>query len=190
MSASFFEDKQNVKHYLEMTADYDGSWFFEQFTRFIPQSCKALELGMGPGKDLDNIRQKYDVTGSDYSFLFAEHYKHQHPEVKVMVLDAVTIKTNKQFDCIYSNKVLHHLTVNNLKASLARQADVLNHEGMLLHTFWRGRGTDEFQGLFFQYYEAEELQELFSPLFNIIHIAPYQELKADDSIIVVAQKKA
>ncbi len=189
MSESFFENEDNIKQYLEMTADYDGTWFYEQFKRFIPTMGKVLELGMGPGKDLDSIRQQYDVVGSDYSFVFAELYKRQHPEVKVMVLDAVTIKTKQPFDCIYSNKVLHHLTTDELKKSLARQADVLNNKGMLLHTFWRGSGHDEFQGLRFQYYEQNELRKLFEEHFNIIHIAGYQELKADDSIIVVAQKR-
>ncbi len=189
MSETFFEREDNVKQYIEMTADYDGSWFFEQFTRYIPTTHKALELGMGPGKDLDNIRQKYDVVGSDYSFVFAELYKRQHPEVKVMVLDAVNIKTDAKFDCIYSNKVLHHLPTEDFKTSLARQAEVLNDKGLVLHTFWRGSGKDEFNGLLFHYYEQDELKKLFEEHYNIVHMDNYKELKADDSIIVVAQKK-
>ncbi|MBR8534603.1 class I SAM-dependent methyltransferase [Carboxylicivirga sediminis] len=188
MSDTFFEKEENVRQYLEMTSEYDGTWFYEQFQKHIPTSGKILELGMGPGKDLDNIRQKYNVIGSDYSFVFAELYKRQHPEIKVMVLDAVTIKTKLHFDCIYSNKVMHHLTTSDFKQSLARQAEILNSKGLVLHTFWRGSGKDEFQGLLFQYYEQDELQQLFGEQFNIIHIASYQELKPDDSIIVVAQK--
>lgn len=171
-----------------MTADYDGRWFLQQFTRFIPLNHKALELGMGPGKDLDNIRQSYDVFGSDYSFVFTDLYKRKYPEVKVMVQDAISIQVNVKFDCIYSNKVLHHLPAKDLNSLLARQAEILNKNGLVLHTFWRGSGKDEFQGLLFHYYEQDEIKQLFEAHFEIIHMANYEELKADDSIIVVAKK--
>ncbi|MBK3518976.1 class I SAM-dependent methyltransferase [Carboxylicivirga marina] len=189
MSDTFFEREENVKQYIEMTADYDGRWFFEQFKKFIPRSHKALELGMGPGKDLDNIRQEYDVVGSDFSFVFAELYKRSHPEVKIKVIDAVKIKTKEYFDCIYTNKVLHHLTFDDIKASIKRQAEVLNDKGIVLHTFWKGTGQENYGGMLFHYYETETVKELFSELFNIIHIDTYQEFKEDDSIIIVAQKR-
>ncbi|WP_185968920.1 trans-aconitate 2-methyltransferase [Carboxylicivirga sp. M1479] len=189
MSESFFEKEENVKQYLEMTADYDGLWFYEQFKKHIPPSYKALELGMGPGKDLDNIRQSYHVVGSDFSFTFAELYKRQHPEVKIMVLDAVTIKTPKRFNCIYSNKVLHHLTAKDLSASIQRQAQVLEKDGLIFHTFWKGTGEENYEGMLFNYYEIEALKELFDASFEIVHIDTYQEFKEDDSILLVARKK-
>ena len=144
MRKPFFLNEDNVKQYMDMTADYDGQWFFEQFKKYIPHNNKVLELGMGPGKDLENIRRNYDVVGSDYSFIFAELYKRRHPEVKIMVLDAVTIKTEGMFDTIYSNKVLHHLTPDDLKASIARQAQMLKKDAVILHTFWIGNGADEY----------------------------------------------
>jgi len=189
MSEPFFLNEDNVKQYIDMTADYDGQWFLEQFTKYIPQNHKALELGIGPGTDLENIRQKYNVVGSDYSFVFAERYKRQHPEVKIMVLDAITIKTEEPFNTIYSNKVLHHLTHDELKASIVRQAEMLEKEAFVLHTFWKGTGTDEYQGLLFNYYENEELQSLFGDYFDIICLENYSEIKDDDSILVVAQRK-
>jgi trans-aconitate methyltransferase len=189
MSESFFEKEENVKQYLELTADYDGSWFFEQFKRYIPASSQCLELGMGPGKDLDNIRQNYEVVGSDYSFVFAELYKRRHPEVKIKVLDAVTIKIKQAFDCIYSNKVLHHLSLADFEQSINRQAEILNPEGLVLHTFWKGMGQENYQGMLFHYYELNEIKALFEKQFNIIHISTYKEFKNDDSILVVAQMK-
>ncbi len=189
MSEEFFLDEDNVQQYVNMTADYDGSWFLEQFKKYIPGTYKALELGMGPGKDLENIRQIYNVVGSDYSFIFAELYKRQHPEVKIMVLDAITIKTDIQFDTIYSNKVLHHLTLNDFKASIDRQAQMLNKGALIFHTFWKGNGSDEYDGLLFNYYEKNDLKTLFEAQFEIICIEVYKEVKADDSILLVAKRK-
>lgn len=189
MSESFFEKEDNVKQYLEMTADYDGTWFFEQFKKHIPKDYKALELGMGPGKDLDNIRQAYDVVGSDYSFVFAELYKRSHPEVKVMVLDAINIKTSRPFDCIYTNKVLHHLNEKDLKKSIKRQHEVLNPGGIVFHTFWLGTGQENYEGMLFNYYELNEIKALFEDQFDIINLMSYKEFKDDDSILLVAKKK-
>jgi len=189
MSVPFFLNEDNVKQYLDMTAEYDGKWFFEQFKKYIPKNNRVLELGMGPGKDLENIRQCYDVVGSDYSFLFAEMYKRQHPEVKVMILDAITIKTDEHFDTIYSNKVLHHLPQDDLKASIARQAQMLNKDALIFHTFWKGSGSDEYEGLLFNYYEKEDLQALFAEQFEIVALESYQELKEDDSLLLVAKRK-
>ena len=190
MSESFFEKEDNVRQYLEMTADYDGQWFFEQFKKHIPCHYKALELGMGPGKDLDNIRQLYDVVGSDYSFVFAEMYKRNHPEVKVMVLDAITIKTKQNFDCIYSNKVLHHLPKNDLGQSIQRQYEVLNDKGIVFHTFWKGTGQENYEGMLFNYYEIKDIEQSFEKQYNILCIETYKEFKDNDSILVVAQKKS
>ena len=189
MSESFFEKEDNVKQYFEMTADYDGRWFLEQFKRFIPAGSQCLELGIGPGKDLDNIRQTYEVTGSDYSFIFAELYKRSHPEVKIKVLDAVTIKIKTTFDCIYTNKVLHHLPVAELEQSIKRQTEILNENGLVLHTFWKGTGQENYEGMLFHYYETDEVKALFEKQFNIVHISTYKEFQEDDSILVVAQKK-
>ncbi|WP_430816019.1 class I SAM-dependent methyltransferase [Carboxylicivirga sp. RSCT41] len=189
MSESFFEKEENVKQYFEMTADYDGRWFFEQFKKHVPVNYKCLELGMGPGKDLDNIRLEYDVVGSDYSFVFAELYKRSHPEIKIKVLDAVTIKIKQIFDCIYTNKVLHHLTFDDVKKSISRQAEILNTKGLVLHTFWKGTGQENYEGMLFHYYETEEVIQMFEQEFKVLHISTYKEFKEDDSIIVVAQKK-
>jgi len=189
MNEPFFLNENNVKQYIDMTADYDGQWFLTQFLKHIPQDHNALELGMGPGTDLDNIRQHYDVVGSDYSFVFAERYKHRHPEVKIMILDAITIKTDMHFDVIYSNKVLHHLSHQDLKKSIRRQAELLDKNALIFHTFWSGSGTDEYQGLLFNYYNKKDIKELFEDQFHITHLETYQENKTDDSILLVAQKK-
>ena len=47
--------------------------------------------------------------------MFVDKYKKENPEADLLKLDAVTLTTNKMFDCIYSNKVLHHLTREDLK---------------------------------------------------------------------------
>lgn len=189
MSQDFFLNEENVKQYIEMTSEYDGAWFYNQFKHYVPTNFKALELGMGSGIDLNNIRQHYDVVGSDYSFVFAELYKRSHPEVKIMILDAVSIKTDAKFDCIYSNKVLHHLSSDDLKASIKRQSQMLESGAIVFHTFWNGSGSETYDGLLFNYYDSAMLNKLFADDFEIIDQLHYQEFKVDDSILLIAKKK-
>ena len=84
---------------------------------------------MGPGVDLDILQQYYQVTGSDRSTIFLERYRQQHTAADLLQLDALTMDTDRRFDAIYSNKVLHHLSRTELQQSLLAQAAVLHPEG-------------------------------------------------------------
>ena len=106
-----------------------------------------------------------------------------------MLLDARNLSTNQKYDCIYSNKVLIHLTKIELKESLIRQKDILNENGILFHSFWRGDKEEDYQGLKFVYYTEEELRKLIGNNYEILVIDTYKEMKDNDSIYVVAQKK-
>ncbi len=93
-----------------MADGYDGAELIALLRRYLPEGSSVLELGMGPGKDLDLFRQSYRVTGSDISRVFLDRYRKDHPEADLLLLDATSMDTDRTFDCIYSNKVLHHLS--------------------------------------------------------------------------------
>ncbi len=42
---------------------------------YVEKDSKVLELGMGPGKDLDLLSNSYIATGSDSSKVFLELYR-------------------------------------------------------------------------------------------------------------------
>lgn len=154
----------------------------------LPVGSTVLELGMGPGKDLDILSSDYIVTGSDYSNVFLELYKKKNKNADLLLLDAITLKTDRKFDCIYSNKVLIHLTKQELKKSLKRQRDVLNHDGLIFHSFWKGDKTEEMHGLRFVYYTKNQLLDLFEDSYEMLEIQSYKEMEKDDSIYVMAKK--
>lgn len=112
-----------------MVIGYDGTELISELEPYLTPGSTILELGIGPGKDLDIFRKTYKITGSDNSKIFVDRYKKINPNVDVFHLDAITIQFDKKFDCIYSNKVLMHLSKQELKASLKRQKEVLNTEG-------------------------------------------------------------
>ncbi len=186
---NYYDDAKNVASYIKMAEGYDGTALVQVLTQYLPVGSAVLELGMGPGKDLALLAQHYVVTGSDRSPMFLDRYRADHPDADLLQLDAATLATERRFDGIYSNKVLYHLTVDELRHSFARQAAVLNPQGIALHSFWRGEGEENLHGLHFVYYDVEGLCDLASPAFDILEASLYGEAEEDDSICLVLQRR-
>jgi hypothetical protein len=122
--------------------------------------------------------------------VFVERYRIAHPDADVLLLDAVTLDTDRRFDAIYSNKVLYHLTRDEMRQSLARQTVVVKDGGIAFHTLWIGEGDDEMDGLRFVYYTEETVADLVGPAWEILLTQRYAEMDPDDSLIVVLRKRA
>jgi cyclopropane fatty-acyl-phospholipid synthase-like methyltransferase len=186
----YYDREEGVREYLKMAEGYDGAQLIEVLKGHLPAGSTVLELGMGPGKDLDLLSQAYKAIGSDTSQLFLDLYRRRCPEADLLLLDAKTIDTARTFDGIYSNKVLIHLDADELKESFTRQAQVLNRRGWAMHSFWYGDEEDEeHHGLKFYYYSEEGLTRLAGGLFEIVAMARYREMEDGDSIYVLMRKR-
>lgn len=186
----YFDDKKNVEDYVKMASGYDGQALIDLLSKYLPKASTVLELGMGPGVDLLMLSQLYQATGSDSSEVFIECFRNEHPTADLVRLDAVEMDIDRTFDCIYSNKVLHHLSTQELKTSLQQQARILNSNGITLHSFWHGDKEETHHGLRFVYYTEESLRELVGPEYEIVDIQTYQEMSADDSLYLLLRKNA
>ena len=100
----FFDTEKGVNEYIRMAEGYDGEELINILEKWLPKKSTILELGMGPGKDLDILKKNYTVTGSDNSQIFLDKYKKQYPESDLLKLDAVAIDTSRTFDCIFSTR--------------------------------------------------------------------------------------
>jgi cyclopropane fatty-acyl-phospholipid synthase-like methyltransferase len=184
----YFDDRNNVDEYIKMAEGYDGRDLIAILQLHLPAGSTVLELGMGPGKDLDLLAQTYEVTGSDYSSPFLDLYREKQPAADLLQLDAVSLATERKFDSIYSNKVLHHLRKSDIHRSFSRQKELLAANGLLLHSFWFGHKEETFQGLHFAYYTEEELLDTIGAGFELVAMARYQEMDEDDSFYVLLRK--
>jgi len=186
----YYDREANVQEYIKMAQGYDGRVLVEVLKRHLPLGSRVLELGMGPGKDLDLLSQDYAVTGSDSSPLFLDLYRNEHPDAELLRLDAVTIDTVRTFDGIYSNKVLIHLDPSELQGSFRGQAQVLNPRGWALHSFWYGdKAAEEHHGLRFYYYTEDDLTRMVGDLFEVVEMARYRETDDDDSIYLLMRRR-
>ena len=188
---AYFDDKKNVLNYIKMVEDtegYDPNIIIDAFKRYVSIGSKVLELGMGPGKDFDILKQSFDMTGSDSSQVFIDLYHEKDSNVNLINLNAVTLKINQKFDAIFSNKVLMHLSKDELKQSFIRQMQIMNKGAIAFHTFWFGEKEENMHGLRFVYYSIEELHKMIPNKFEVLESYLYKEMEENDSICLVLKK--
>jgi cyclopropane fatty-acyl-phospholipid synthase-like methyltransferase len=185
----FFDDPEHVAEYIRMADGYDGRELIAELRKWLPDGSTVLELGMGPGVDLDLLGRHYRAAGTDRSKVFVDLYREKHADADVFVLDAVELNTERTFDCIYSNKVLHHLTREELRRSLVNQAERVPPGGVLMHSFWHGTGEEIIEGLRFTYYTEDDLPGLLCPGLSIVQTQRYTEMEDGDSFYVILRKE-
>jgi len=183
----YYNDPVKVDEYETMCDEYDGSELYRVLDKHLTDNSTLLELGSGPGNDINHLKKKYIVSGSDLSDEFLIRCKKKHSDVPFIKLDAVTIKTNKLFDCVFSNKILHHLTIEELEKSLKRQQEVIVTNGLFAHTFWLGDKEFTMEGMLFIFHNRKQLISMVDKYFSILEAYDYNELEEGDSIFIVAQ---
>ena len=188
MSKEYYKTKESVEEYIELAEGYDGAELIEKLKNYLPVNSSILEVGSGPGTDWEILNKTFKVVGSDSSDEFLKRLIKKFPNGEFLHLDAITLITDKKFDGIYSNKVLHHLKDDEIKASIKRQYEILNPSGIICHSFWKGEGSEIFNGLFVNYHSDINLKNLFQDYFEILRIENYQEFEKDDSVIIGKKK--
>tara|TARA_R110000868_G_scaffold198845_4_gene445432 strand:- start:319 stop:888 length:570 start_codon:yes stop_codon:yes gene_type:complete len=189
MAGEYYKTKESVQEYIKLAEGIDGRKLIEKLKKVLPSNSTVLEIGSGPGSDWEILSKYYNVVGSDNSIEFLDLLTAKYPNGEFLELDAVILKIDKTFDGIYSNKVLHHLTDNELTHSIKRQHEILKPEGIVCHSFWKGEGSEVFKGLFVNYHDKSNLDEIFKDYFEILSIESYEEFEEGDSLLLIAKKK-
>ncbi len=182
---NYYHDSRNVDNYIHMALGYDGKALIEILKSLLPKGSSVLEIGMGPGKDLDLLNVYFNAVGTDESDLFVDRYKYNNPKSNVFKLDAIEMDINEKFDCFYSNKVLMHLSREQMLQSLIRQKALLKEGGLLFHSLWKGSDVEFYDGLRFVYYDKKILTTLLENDFEIVEMQLYKEVEEDDSLYIV-----
>lgn len=183
----FYNDPLKVDEYENMCVDYDGTEIYKVLARHLTKNSSLLELGSGPGNDIQYFQNKYKVKGSDLSEEFLARCRKRFADIAFEKLDAVLIETKEEYDCIFSNKVLHHLDRDNLEKSLTRQQQVIKPNGIFAHTFWLGEKEFTMEGMLFVFYDRDELLSLVSKYFTLRETFDYKEFEEGDSVLIVAE---
>jgi len=188
MDGEYYKTKESVEEYIKLAKDVNGSQLIEKLKHVLPANSVLLEIGSGPGTDWKILNKSYNVIGSDNSTEFLNHLIAENPKGEFLELDAITLKIDKKIDGIYSNKVLHHLRDNELIDSIKRQYEILNPDGIICHSFWKGEVSEIFKGLFVNYHSETNLKEIYKGYFEILSIESYKEFENDDSLLLIGRK--
>lgn len=183
----YFDSEEHVREYFQLAEGYDGRALIERLKEFLPAGSSVLELGMGPGVDLDILRGHYKVTGSDASTIFLDHYRSAHPDSDLLQLDAETLSTDRTFDALYSNKVLQHLDYDQMRASFLRQIEILDRPGILMHSFWYGEEFEKIEDLLFYQVTEKLLRSLLPAEVELLELRRYTEMEEDDSLFMIGR---
>ena len=189
MKSDYYEDEKNVNHYIKFTPAHDGALLIDVLVDNLETGASVLELGMGPGKDFQLLQQHFTVTGSDFSQAFLERYRSKDSEAELLHLDARTIATDRRYDAVFSNKALIHMSSTELQTSFNRQHQVLNDNGLILHSFWYGEGENTFNDLTLVYHNEKDLAKMLDDSFDILELEQHAKMHDGDSIYVLARKK-
>lgn len=189
MGDSYYKTKESVDEYIRLAHDANGQQLIDKLKNYLSPKSSLLEIGSGPGTDYKILNTEYDVVGSDFSTEFLSRLKSEYTLGEFLELDAITLVTDKNFDGIYSNKVLQHLSDKELRQSIIRQVEILNPEGIICHSFWKGEGDEIFNGLFVNYQTAKSLKLFFEKSFEILILEEYKEFEDGDSLLIIASKK-
>lgn len=189
MNVNYYKSKESVDEYIILAKDVDGNYIIEKLKNYLPSKSFLLEIGSGPGTDFNILKSSYNVIGSDYSIEFLNRLIRKFNKDKFLHLDAVTLLTDNKYDGIYSNKVLQHLTNEELEKTILRQTELLNNNGIVCHSFWKGEGEEIFKGLLVNYQTEKTLNKLFEKYFDILLIEEYSEFEDNDSLLLIAKRK-
>ena len=59
----FYDEEKTAREYIAMAEGYDGSLLIAALSEYVPEGAGVLEIGMGPGKDLEILQSRYQATG-------------------------------------------------------------------------------------------------------------------------------
>lgn len=189
MPGEYYKTKKTVEEYIKAAEGYSGVQLIEKLKTHLKPKSTLLEIGSGPGTDWEILNTSFRVMGSDNSNEFIDHLKSKYTKGEFLKLDASSLSVDQSFDAVYSNKVLHHLGDQELSHSFKRQSEILNKEGVICHSFWRGDSSEIFKGLFVNYHQQTDLRKVIDSNFEILTMEYYEEFEKDDSILLIAKKK-
>ncbi len=187
--AEYYKTRESVTEYIQMAKEVNGGELIEKLKLHLKAKAALLEIGSGPGTDWRLLSQDFNVVGSDNSSEFLKHLRESNPQGRFLELDAITLQTEEKFDGIYSNKVFHHLKDEELRVSILRQHEILNPDGVICLSFWKGDGSEVFKGLYVNYHNEASLNEYFGSHFDLLELWTYKEFEAGDSLLMIAKKK-
>ena len=180
-----FNNREIVEKFLRRNKTYDGRIALI-LRSYLKKGASVLNVGLGNGKDFEVLKQNYDVVAIDSSQFFIDIYKESNKDAQVYCVDDVKLDVTRKFDCIFSNKLINHFSVDELEESLKNQANLLENGGKIFHFFCEGEGEILLGGVTCNMYDEKTLRKV---LPNGLEVVKFSKYLLDNRFSYVILKK-
>ncbi|MGL4759881.1 MAG: methyltransferase domain-containing protein [Sarcina sp.] len=167
-----FNNRETVEKFLKGHKNYDGRIALI-LRSYLKKGASVLNIGLNNGKDFEVLKQTYDTVAIDGSEFFIDIYKENNKGSEVYQLNDIKLDISKKFDCIFSNKLINHFTVDELTESLKNQANLLEAGGKAFHFYCDGEGEILLGGVTLNMYDEKILREVVPSEFEIVKFSKY-----------------
>lgn len=175
--------EDEIFEYFKASEGLEAKLLMARLEKYLEASSSLLDLDGEQSVELMYLRDNLAMHGTEYKEKILNSYE-TNTEIPNSVKNVF-----RKFDCIYSNKVMTHITENQVIESAAKQYNRLNPGGLICHTFWRGDSDVEVNGEKTYYYELEDIRNIFNEHFTILELAYFTEKVPNDSIYIIAQRR-
>jgi SAM-dependent methyltransferase len=167
-----------VAEYIEktpMVVSGDFKIWMDSFLVKIPMGGTILEIGSGPGRDVNYFEQAgYTVIATDASGGFVD-YLCNEKGIPAKVLNPIVDILPDNMDGVFANAVVHHFEPNDLVLVFQKVYNSLNSKGVFGFSTKNGKGeeiSEEKVGTrYFKYWISEEIEAMLRAIgFSSIEI--------------------
>ncbi len=152
---------KNADQYLNQTLFLDLSGLYKEFEAYVTKRGRILDAGCGVGRDTRYfIEHGYTVISFDASKEMVRKCN-EYPHAFCLNISFEDLNFNEEFDGIWCCGSLLHLTSEEGKEAIRRLTTSLKVQGVMFVSLKKGKGNEESEGRFFQYYNESSVVELY-----------------------------
>ena len=169
----------------------------------IPKGANILDLGCGPGHNIETILERdntCNITGIDLSAELINIAKKKHPYCNFLHHDIRLITSNTKYDVVIASFCIVHLSKTETAALISVISDILPKNGSLYLSFMEGDYSN-FEStsftknqIFFTYYPAADIIEILNGCGITLYQLEKEDYREQDGsittdIFIFARKK-
>lgn len=156
-----------AERFFETTVLADMHDVYQPFLSLVKPRGRILDLGCGSGRDSRYfIRHGYQVEALDGSPALAR-LASEYIGQEVICGRIEELEYDQEFDGIWACASLVHIEKKDMPEILKKLKRALNLEGILYISLKYGEGEGVKDGRFFNYYDEDQLREVFNGLKDL-----------------------
>ncbi len=146
--------------FIDSTLNVDMSDLYSMFLENIPKGSYILDIGCGPGRDLNYFRENdYNAKGLEPSSKLAA-YARAFSQCEVIEIGIEDYESKEKYDGIWACASLLHLDTENLEQAFIKISGLMHDTSIFYCSFKYGSYEGKRNGRFFNDQTLESVEAL------------------------------